>query len=79
MSFLVDALKTFQQEGWDLLHIQSLTDLAHCYEQLEDDEKLMRICAVLASAQRYVTTEEREMFFTKMVKSIETNGNKKQT
>ena len=57
--FLVDALKTFENEGWSLLKIQTLTDTAKCYEKLNDNEKLVRTCAQMACAKEFVMPQER--------------------
>ena len=56
---MVDALKTFENEGWSLLKIQTLTDTAKCYEKLNDNEKLVRTCAQMACAKEFVMPQER--------------------
>ena len=48
-SFLVEALKTFQQEKWLQLGLQTMLDLAECYKTIDDTEKYARICAQVSS------------------------------
>jgi len=48
-TFLVEALKTFQQERWFKLSLQTMLDLAQCYNKMEDKERYVRICAEIAS------------------------------
>ena len=55
----MDALKTFENEGWSLLKIQTLRDTAKCYEKLNDYEKLVRTCAQMACAKELVTDTEK--------------------
>ena len=66
-SFLVDALKTFENEGWSLLKIQTLTDTAKCYEKLNDTEKLVRTCAQLSCAREFVTPSQRLEYSNKLM------------
>jgi len=65
--FLVDALKTFENEGWSLLKIQTLTDTAKCYEKLNDNEKLVRTCAQMACAKEFVMPQERLQYCKKFM------------
>lgn len=60
-SFLVEALKSFQQESWHLLSLRTMLDLAGCYQRMEDDERLARICVQVASSQA-ATRQEREKY-----------------
>ena len=49
MTFLLDALKTFQLEGWRDLELATLKDVANCYRKLgSEKEKLARVCAQVA-------------------------------
>lgn len=77
-NFLVDALKTFENEGWSLLKIQTLTDTAKCYEKLSDFEKLVRTCAQMACAKNLVTEEDKLSYCQKMIHQANTNLGKKQ-
>ena len=38
-TFLVESLKTYQQERWSKLSLQTMLDLAQCYSQLQDTER----------------------------------------
>ena len=60
-SFLVEALKSFQQEGWHLLSLRTMLDLAGCYQKMEDEERLARICVQVASSQA-ASGEERQTY-----------------
>ena len=64
-TFLVDALKTFENEGWSLLKVQTLTDTAKCYEKLNDWEKLLRTCAQIACADQLVSPEQKLQYCEK--------------
>ena len=66
-TFLADALKTFENEGWSLLKIQTLTDSAKCYEKLNDVEKLVRTCAQIACAKELVTTQQKLHYCKKLM------------
>lgn len=72
-NFLVDALKTFENEGWSLLKIQTLTDTAKCYEKLNDYEKLVRTCAQMACAKELVSADDKLSFCQKMIEHTNTN------
>ena len=41
VTFLLDALKSYQAEGWRLLELQTLRDIAKCYR---DVYSLLREC-----------------------------------
>lgn len=62
---MVDALKTFENEGWSLLKVQTLTDTAKCYENLNDWEKLLRTCAQIACANQLVTSDQKLQYCQK--------------
>ena len=34
VTFLLDALKSYQAEGWRLLELQTLRDIAKCYREV---------------------------------------------
>eukprot|EP00094_Tigriopus_californicus_P010596 TCALIF_10222-PA protein Name:"Similar to TRAPPC10 Trafficking protein particle complex subunit 10 (Homo sapiens)" AED:0.34 eAED:0.37 QI:23/0/0/0.54/1/0.90/11/0/941 len=59
-TFLLDALKTFQGEGWDPLEWQTLTEVAHCYRKLDEKEKLVRTCAQIAAFKAMNQPEDKE-------------------
>ncbi len=40
-TFLLDALKTFQSEGWTRLELRTLEQLAHCHRVTGEKEKLV--------------------------------------
>ena len=63
----MDALKTFENEGWSLLRIQTLRDTAQCYEKLKDKQKLVRTCAQIACAKQLVTMDEKLEAAQKMI------------
>ena len=49
MTFLQDALKTFEAEGWTELQLKTLRDLSDCYRKLGEQEKLGRALVQMAS------------------------------
>ena len=59
--------KTFENEGWSLLKIQTLTDTAKCYEKLNDTEKLVRTCAQLSCASEFVIPQQRLEYCEKLM------------
>ena len=61
-TFLVEALKTFQQEKWSLLSLQTMLDLVTCYTAMADRERLARMCAQIASCDA-ATAEVRHKYF----------------
>ena len=63
----MDALKTFENEGWSLLKIQTLTDTAKCYEKLNDIEKVVRTCAQMACAKEFVVPQQRLEYCNKFL------------
>ena len=56
MTFLQDALKTFEAEGWTELQLRTLRDLSDCYRKLGEREKLGRALVQMAS----IAEEEKE-------------------
>ena len=75
-SFLVDALKTFDSEGWSALKIQALLDTAKCYEPLQETERLTRTCAQIACADVLVNDADKKLFCEKMTATAQQLGNK---
>lgn len=49
VTFLQDALKTFEAEGWTELQLKTLRDLSDCYRKLGEHEKLGRALVQMAS------------------------------
>ena len=70
-SFLVEALKSFQQESWHLLSLRTMLDLAGCYERMEDEERLARICVQVASSQA-ASRQEREQYLDLFYSTLDT-------
>ncbi|XP_018396820.1 PREDICTED: trafficking protein particle complex subunit 10 [Cyphomyrmex costatus] len=50
VAFLSDALKTYMDEGWHHLAVQTQLELAECYKRMDDVEKYTKVCAAVASA-----------------------------
>ncbi|MCL4122754.1 UNVERIFIED_CONTAM: hypothetical protein GTU68_009204, partial [Idotea baltica] len=48
-TFLSDQLKTFLEEGWDLLTAHTQMELAKCYLATGDTEKYIKTCVQLAA------------------------------
>ena len=69
-SFLVEALKCYQQESWHLLSLQTMLDLAGCYQTMKDEEKLARICVQVASSQA-ASDKERETYLDQFYQTME--------
>ena len=61
-TFLVEALKTFQQEKWLTLSLQTMLDLAECYRTMRDTEKYARMCAQIASCPA-ASQHQRSSYF----------------
>ena len=69
-TFLVEALKIYQEERWGLLSVKTMLDLAKCYRALEDTERYTRIAAQLSSSGE-VSGEEQDKYFTEFSQSLE--------
>ena len=69
-TFLVDALKTFRIDSWSSLQLNTLMQVANCYESLDDHEKLIRSCAEIIchhpSKQPLISAIQRNMYFRTM-------------
>ena len=71
MTFLLDALKTFQLEGWTDLERSTLKDIADCYRKLPGEkEKLVRVCAQIACFKNE-DLEERKSYFEEMMQTLQ--------
>lgn len=62
MTFLLDALKTFQAEGWTDLERQTLLDIVNCYKKLEEKEKVVRTLVQIASFDNVDVSERSGRF-----------------
>ena len=69
-SFLVEALKCYQQESWHLLSLQTMLDLANCYKTTGDEERLGRICVQVASSQA-ASAQQRDTFLDMFYQTME--------
>ena len=56
-----------------MLKIQTLTDTAKCYETLKDSEKLVRTCAQIACAKELVTSDQKLIYFEKLMDTAKNN------
>ena len=56
----MDALKTFQSEGWTELELATLTKVAACHRQLGEKEKLARTLVQVAALLGKETGGESE-------------------
>ncbi|XP_069695323.1 trafficking protein particle complex subunit 10 isoform X2 [Periplaneta americana] len=68
--FLTDALKTFEEENWRSLAIQTQLELADCYQKMADKERLTKTCAAIASAPE-LDLPTRISYFDKMMSTLE--------
>lgn len=76
VAFLSDALKTYNDEGWQQLAAQTQLELAQCYKRMDDVERYAKICAAIASSNSlHVTVKntyfEEMMAYTKMLSAIQ--------
>lgn len=69
-AFLGDALKTFEQEGWRELAVQTQLELAACYQQAKDTRRYIRACAAVAAAPE-MDTIIRCTYFDELLKSLD--------
>ncbi|XP_076298167.1 SIDL trafficking protein particle complex subunit 10 isoform X1 [Lasioglossum baleicum] len=74
VAFLLDALKTYTDEGWNHLAAQTQLELAECYKRMDDVEKYAKISAAIASLDvLHITVRNtyfEEMFgYMKMITS----------
>uniref|UniRef100_A0A1B6CSP2 Uncharacterized protein n=2 Tax=Clastoptera arizonana TaxID=38151 RepID=A0A1B6CSP2_9HEMI len=49
--FLLNALKSYEDDGWQKLAAQTRIDLASCYKDMADDERYAKMCASIASSE----------------------------
>ena len=73
-TLLADALKTFRIDSWNSLTLNTLMQVANCYESLGDHEKLVRCCAEIIchqpSKQPLITAIQRSMYFQRMEEAM---------
>ena len=75
VTFLVDALKTFELDGWNRLRVKTLMKAANCYELLGDHEKQVRTAAQVVCTGAAVTSpQERNLYFQMFSKGLEASG-----
>ena len=79
VTFLVDALKTFRIDSWNSLQLDTLMQVASCYEFLEDNEKLIRCCCEIIchppSRTPAITAIQRSSMFHKMEEALKKISN----
>lgn len=51
VAFLLDALNTYVDEGWEDLAAQTRLELAGCYKRMDDIERYIKICSAIASSE----------------------------
>nr|XP_033340136.1 trafficking protein particle complex subunit 10 [Megalopta genalis] len=74
VAFLLDALKTYTDEGWSRLAAHTQLELAQCYKRMDDVEKYTKISGAIASLDvLHITVRNtyfEEMFgYMKMIAS----------
>ena len=76
-TFLVEALKTFQQEKWLKLSLQTMLDLASCYSSMKDNERYARMCAQISSSEAASELQKNFHFdeFIRTMKDLENEEN----
>ncbi|KAI8520820.1 Trafficking protein particle complex subunit 10 [Branchiostoma belcheri] len=65
-SFLSDALKMYQREGWGLLAANTCKDLAFCQKELNNMQKYAESCSLLASND-LLSPADRTHFYNELV------------
>lgn len=63
--FLLDALKTFQEEHWSLLIAQTQLQVTACYEAMKDRNKFIKM-AVLVASNSVLPELERIKYFSQL-------------
>ncbi|XP_067013704.2 trafficking protein particle complex subunit 10 [Anabrus simplex] len=72
--FLTDALKTFEEENWRRLSVSTQVDIAGCYKKMNDKEKYVKTCAVLASSPE-LELDFRKAYFSEMMATLKQLNN----
>ena len=79
VTFLVDALKTFRIDSWNSLQLDTLMQVANCYESLGDNERLIRCCCEIISHHPSktpaITAIQRSTIFHKMEEALKKISN----
>ncbi|CAH1229508.1 TRAPPC10 [Branchiostoma lanceolatum] len=65
-SFLSDALKMYQREGWGLLATNTCKDLAFCQKELNNMQKYAESCSLLASND-LLSPADRTHFYNELL------------
>ncbi|KZC10834.1 Trafficking protein particle complex subunit 10 [Dufourea novaeangliae] len=66
VAFLLDALKTYTDEGWRHLAAHTQLELAQCYKRMDDVEKYTKVSAAIASLNVLHVTV-RNTYFEEML------------
>lgn len=69
VAFLLDALNTYNEEGWHDLSTQTRLELAQCYKRMDDIERYIKVCSAIASADVLHMTV-RNTYFEEMLAYI---------
>lgn len=68
--FLTSALTSYEEDGWPLLIAETRLQLLHCYKQLNEIEKFLRLCIPIASS-RETDPSLRVSYFHEMMKIVQ--------
>lgn len=69
VSFLLDALNTYIDEGWQELAAQTRLELAQCYKRMDDIERYIKVCSAISSSHVLHVTV-RSTYFEEMQANI---------
>ncbi|XP_053593645.1 trafficking protein particle complex subunit 10 [Microplitis demolitor] len=69
IAFLLDALKTYNDENWILLVVQTQLKLAQYYKEMSDFEKYVKMCCLIACS-KLSHIAVRKMYFEEMLMHI---------
>lgn len=70
--FLLDALRSYEEQGWRDLAGQTRLELVACYQKMEDYERYTKLSATIASCAE-LEILVRYFYFDEMMKSIRKN------
>ncbi|XP_075227904.1 SIDL trafficking protein particle complex subunit 10 [Lycorma delicatula] len=68
--FLVNALRSYEEDGWGKLASQTRLELASCYQSIGDKEKFTKMCVCVASSSD-LEESTRISYFEKIWKTLE--------
>lgn len=71
--FLLDALKTYTDEGWVQLAAQTMHELAQCYKKMDDVERYVKMCAAISGVDVLHMTI-RNSYFDEMLGYLRTSS-----